>query len=116
MTRKFNMHHVFGFIAGLGINVGASENLMRGQALYQQKCGACHSIDYNGVGPAHQEIFNRKAGRVSDYNYSVAVKTSTIIGSETTLDKWLTDPEKLIPGQKKGFLVESKFSPFSSLI
>ena len=68
-------------------------------------CVACHSIDYNGVGPAHKGLFGRKAGTRPDYVYSPAVKASSIVWSDKTLDKWLANPEKLIPGQKMGFMV-----------
>jgi cytochrome c len=77
----------------------------RGQTLYQTRCTTCHSIDYNGVGPAHKGLFGRKAGSVADYAYSPAVQASTVIWSAQTLDKWLTNPEKFIPGQKMGFMV-----------
>lgn len=74
----------------------------RGKELHQTLCGACHSIPYNGPGPAHQGIFGRKAGGRDDYHYSDALKASTIIWNEATLDAWLSDPEKTIPGQKMG--------------
>ena len=32
-----------------------------GRALYQSRCTACHSLDYNGVGPAHRGVFGRGA-------------------------------------------------------
>ena len=80
---------------------------IHGQALYKTMCMACHSIDYNGVGPAHKGVFGRKAGSVADYSYSPAVKASGIVWSEKMLEQWLTNPEKLIPGQKMGYLVPS---------
>jgi cytochrome c len=85
----------------------AAGDAMRGETLYQGRCAACHSIDYNGVGPAHKGLFDRKAGSQSGYAYSPALQGSTVIWTATTLDKWLTNPEKLIPGQKMGFLVPS---------
>jgi len=85
----------------------AAGNPNNGAIIYQKKCAACHSIDYNGVGPAHVGLFNRKAGSQADYSYSPAVSASPILWNEKTLDKWLTNPEKLIPGQKMGFLVPS---------
>jgi cytochrome c len=83
----------------------AAGNAIRGQALYQSMCTACHSIDYNGIGPAHKGLFDRKAGSRPDYTYSPAVKASPIVWTEKTVDKWLANPAKLIPGQKMGFLV-----------
>lgn len=77
----------------------------RGQRLYQSMCMSCHSIDYNGVGPAHKGVFGRKAGSAANYSYSPAVKASAIVWNEKTLDRWLANPEKLIPGQKMGYMV-----------
>lgn len=76
-----------------------------GQVLYKTMCMSCHSIDYNGVGPAHKGVFGRKAGSAANYSYSPAVKASAIVWNEKTLDRWLANPEKLIPGQKMGYMV-----------
>lgn len=86
---------------------GAAPPEVRGQVLYQQLCASCHSIAYNGVGPAHQGVFNRKAGSAPDYEYSDALKASKVIWNEKTLDQWLRNPEQFIPGNKMGFLVAS---------
>ena len=80
--------------------VHADGNLAEGKALYAARCAACHSVDFNGVGPAHTGVFGRKAGTAPNYSYSPALKTSSVIWSDVTLDQWLGDPEKLIPGQK----------------
>ena len=77
----------------------------RGKQLYESRCIGCHSIDANRVGPAHKGVFGRKAGSVKDYDYSDALKKTKVIWNEKTLDRWLTNPEKLIPGQKMGFSV-----------
>ena len=77
----------------------------RGKELYDSRCSGCHSIDQNRVGPAHQGVFGRRAGQVRDFAYSSAVKASRIVWSETTLNAWLTNPEKLIPGQRMGYSV-----------
>lgn len=53
----------------------------------------------------HMGVFGRKAGSIADFDYSKAVKKSKIVWNDKTLDRWLTDPEKLIPGQKMGFQV-----------
>ena len=74
----------------------------RGQTLYKTMCVACHLIDYNGVGPAHKGLIGKKAGSRADYVYSPAVKASSIVWADKTLDKWLANPEKLIPGKKLG--------------
>jgi cytochrome c len=77
----------------------------RGKQLYESRCFGCHSIEANRVGPAHKGVFGRKAGAVKDYDYSDALKKSDVVWNESTLERWLADPERLIPGQKMGVSV-----------
>jgi cytochrome c len=83
----------------------AEGDASRGQTLYESRCVACHSLDASRVGPAHRGVYGRKAGSVADYAYSDALKNSQIIWNATSLDQWLTDPEKLIPGQRMNYSV-----------
>lgn len=77
----------------------------RGKDLYDTYCVACHSVDQNKVGPAHRGVFGRKAGTAAGYSYSAALASSGVVWKEDTLDRWLSDPEKLVPGQKMGYSV-----------
>ena len=79
----------------------------RGAALYEARCGGCHSLDANRIGPLHQGVFGRRAGSVADYGYSDALRASIIVWNEHTLDAWLRDPQALIPGQKMGYALQS---------
>ena len=79
----------------------------RGERLYQTKCIGCHSLDANRVGPKHRGVVGRRAGSVPGYRYSDAVKGSKIVWTADTLDKWLANPEALIPGQRMGYRVRS---------
>ena len=87
-------------------SVHAAGDATRGAKLYKD-CGACHSIQANGAGPAHKGVFGRLAGKAPGYDYSPELKNSNIVWNEDNLDKWLTDPEKLVPGTKMFFDVES---------
>jgi cytochrome c len=77
----------------------------RGKQLYESRCIGCHSIDQNRAGPAHKGVFGRKAGSVKGFAYSPALKSSRLTWNERTLDRWLANPEALIPGQSMGFTV-----------
>lgn len=72
----------------------------KGKDAYAQRCASCHSIEYNGTGPAHRGLLGRKAGTAPGFAYSPALKASSVTWSEDTLNAWLSDPEKFIPGQK----------------
>jgi cytochrome c len=87
-------------------NAHAAASAAHGEELYQS-CQDCHSLDSNDVGPKHRGVFGRKAGAVADYSYSAALKNSGITWNETTLDKWLTDPQKLVPGSKMFFHLDA---------
>lgn len=76
----------------------------RGQKLYQV-CTGCHSLDENDVGPRHRGIMGRTAGTVADYRYSDALKASGIKWAATNMDKWLSNPRKMVPGTKMYFSV-----------
>ena len=83
----------------------ADGDVKNGELIYASRCIGCHSIDANRTGPAHRGVYGRKAGSAADFNYSAALKKSTVIWNENTLNKWLENPEKFIPGQKMGYSV-----------
>jgi cytochrome c len=74
----------------------------RGEEIYS-RCAACHSLDYNRTGPRHCGLFGRKAGSAPDFQYSVAMRRSKIVWEEKTLDTFLTDPMKTVPGTAMGY-------------
>jgi cytochrome c len=84
----------------------AAGDAVRGGELYDARCGACHSVDADRVGPRHAGVVGRRAGAVATYDYSPALKASTIVWDATTLGRWLADPEGLIPGQRMGYRVD----------
>jgi cytochrome c len=43
---------------------------------------------------------------VPDYAYSPALKAAGIVWDETTLDRWLADPQAMVPGTKMTFSVD----------
>ena len=77
----------------------------RGKALYDSRCTACHSVDHSRIGPAHRGVFGRRAGRVAGFDYSPALRRSHVVWNAKSLDRWLTNPELFIPGQKMGYSV-----------
>ncbi|HEY6982180.1 c-type cytochrome [Reyranella sp.] len=79
----------------------------RGKELYESRCGGCHSLDANRVGPAHRGVYGRKAGTAPNFNYSAAVRNSGVVWEGKTLDAWLTDPQRLIPGQRMNFRISA---------
>lgn len=70
-----------------------------------RKCQACHSIEpgKNILGPSLAGLMGRKAGAVDGYNYSPAMKQANITWDPKTLDAYLADPGKTVPGNKMPF-------------
>jgi cytochrome c len=73
----------------------------RGQDLFRAHCVACHSMRCNKVGPSLEGVIGRNAGTLLDFkDFSPELKASGIVWSETTLDTFLRDPGKMVPGTK----------------
>jgi cytochrome c len=69
-------------------------------------CRACHQIGpnaKNAVGPVLNGVVGRKAGTAPDFKYSDANRDSGIVWSPEELDKYLTDPQKVVPKTKMIF-------------
>jgi cytochrome c len=77
----------------------------RGKELYESRCTACHSLDHSRIGPAHRGVFGRRAGQVAGFDYSKALRSAHVTWTARSLDRWLTDPEAFLPGQKMGYSV-----------
>ncbi len=94
-------------LSGAAAADAAAADSKRGKELYESRCGGCHSLDANRVGPAHRGVYGRKAGTAPNFNYSAAVRSAGVVWGEKTLDAWLTDPQSLIPGQRMNFRVSA---------
>jgi cytochrome c len=71
----------------------------RGKTLFRASCGACHSVTCNRQGPKLEGLFGRPAGSVSDFQqYTPELKASGIVWTDETLNAFLADPNKLVPG------------------
>ena len=55
------------------------------------------------LGPSLAGIIGRKAGSEFSYNYSPAMKQANIVWDANTLDAYLVDPQKVVPGNKMPF-------------
>jgi cytochrome c len=83
----------------------AADEISDGQALYEGKCGGCHSLDENRVGPRHRGVVGRKVASVPDYDYSPAIRKLGGVWTQARIDQWLQGPQALAPGAKMFFSV-----------
>ena len=68
-----------------------------------QRCAACHSLleDARSPAPGLRGVVGRRAGAVESFAYSDAMRAAGrrgLVWDETTLDRFLTDPEGVVPG------------------
>ena len=80
----------------------AAGDVARGEKIYE-RCVACHSLNVDRTGPHHCGLIGRPAGTVQGFDYSKAMKRSGIIWNERTLDRFLADPMKAVPGTSMGY-------------
>ena len=67
-------------------------------------CAACHSIDgSNGAGPSLQGVVGRKAGGIAGFRYSRAMKEAGTTWDAASLDAYIAEPQKVVPGNVMPF-------------
>jgi cytochrome c len=95
----------------------ADGDAVRGEARFQD-CAACHRLEAgtNNVGPSLHGIFARKAGEIVDFRYSPAIKRSGIVWTPEMLDKFITDPQALVPGNRMPYAGMANASDRADLI
>jgi cytochrome c oxidase assembly protein Cox11 len=71
-----------------------------GQALFAERCDACHALDQNKIGPMLGGVAGRRAGSAPGYDYSAALKASGLTWTADNLNRWLTNPQAFVPGAK----------------
>ena len=71
-----------------------------GQAAFNNHCRTCHSTKQgdNRLGPSLHRIYGAKAGASPGYgNYSQGLVSSAVTWDETTLDRFIANPDQVIP-------------------
>jgi len=91
----------------LSISSQAQTTSKHGKELFDKRCGGCHALDRDKEGPRLGGVYGRSAGAVTSFQYSGPLQKSKITWTEETLDKWLADPEKMVPDSDMAFHVES---------
>jgi cytochrome c2 len=69
-----------------------------GKVAYETRCGSCHAVNENRVGPMHADIVGRPVAALTSYVYSPALSKLGGFWSSCRLDIWLQDPQAMAPG------------------
>ena len=75
-----------------------------------RQCALCHSFEKGGerrAGPNLFGIIGEQAGVRPGFSFSPAMKGSGIVWSPATLDAFIAQPHKVIPGTRMAFAGES---------
>ena len=83
----------------------AAQDAAAGAKLFA-RCQLCHQIDAakgSGLGPNLAGVVGRKAGTFARFSYSPALARSGIVWTKETLEAFLANPQKLVPGNRMAF-------------
>jgi cytochrome c len=81
--------------SGAGASPQAPEKT--GVALFERRCGGCHTLDQDRIGPRLRTTYGRKAASITGFPYSEGLKKAGITWDEATLDRWLENPARIAP-------------------
>jgi cytochrome c len=102
INRRF-IHALAACVGILTTHVAGAQDAAAGKETFTQ-CAACHSIDgTNGAGPSLKGIDGRPAGSFPGFRFSRAMKAAASAWDTKSLDTYLTDPAKAIPGNVMPF-------------
>ena len=90
-------------LAAFAVAGGTKEDISAGRSAFEKRCTGCHALDHEKSGPRLAGVVGRKAGVVPGFTYSDALKKSAVVWNETVLEKWLTDPETVVPDTDMAF-------------
>ena len=86
-------------------SIAQQRNVVQGQRVFGA-CAACHSLqpDRNMTGPSLANLWGRKAGGLTSFSrYSPALKSADIVWGDKTLNAWIGDPQRVVPGNEMPF-------------
>ncbi|MEO8856288.1 MAG: c-type cytochrome [Burkholderiaceae bacterium] len=84
-------------------SVRAQADAARGALAWQKNCTECHTVDKDDTGPHHAGVAGRRAGSVPGFPYSAALKATNFIWDAALLDRWIANPDAMVPGQAMDF-------------
>jgi cytochrome c len=72
------------------------------QLVFNNICRTCHTLKEgdNRLGPNLHNVIGRKAGSVPEYSYSSAMKDADLTWDRETLDRFIANPDQVVPGNK----------------
>lgn len=83
-----------------------------GKAFFEIQCIACHTAkdgDNGGnQGPSLIGVLGRPAASDKEFTYTSELKAAKLVWDSATMDRFLTAPDKVVPGTAMVFAVPNK--------
>jgi cytochrome c len=69
---------------------------------FNNRCRQCHVTKEgdNRLGPSLYGVFGREAGSATGFAYSSAMKNADLVWDAETLDRYIQNPDAVVPGNK----------------
>ncbi len=84
----------------------AQADVAAGARYFERKCSQCHDGEKTGAhakGPWLWNVFGRRAGSIAGFEFSTAMKSAGVVWDFATLDYYLADTERAVPGRAMNF-------------
>lgn len=85
----------------LGAFASAQADASPEETQFKKSCGTCHIAEAGAPirqGPNLWGVLGRKAATLGGFKFSDALKATDIVWDEMTLDQWITNAGKMVPG------------------
>jgi len=76
-----------------------------GKIIFQKRCTGCHALNADRDGPRLAGVVGREAGSVPGFAYSSGLKNLGVTWTDANLEKWLSDPDLMVPDNNMSFRV-----------
>jgi cytochrome c len=77
-----------------------AQDITDGERVFRSQCSICHSPQpgRNIIGPSLFGVVGRHSGQIPGFHYSQANLRSGLTWNVATLDRYLTNPQQIVPG------------------
>ncbi len=98
--RVFLLSALSGMACMLAAPSALPQEASSGQQAFNNACRTCHVVKEgdNRLGPNLHRIVGRKAGSLPDYAFSGAMKEAGFVWDEEKLDRFMANPDEVVPG------------------
>jgi cytochrome c len=103
LSKRTTLTILTGLVCITSAMAASANDAVRGRDTFDKRCTGCHALDKIKIGPPLRGAYGRHAGKDPQFEYSDAVKNASVTWDASTLDRWLTDTESVIPGNDMAF-------------